>query len=147
MATEVKLNSEDTSDVERFNAELARKRATFGRITNRVGREVIVNLATFENMRNNGTLPKKKDGVNFVDFDPLSEEELAEITEKNQNGSNGKVVKESKPEDPIANLKNKAQILEYLGIDAESDEAKKDDGKPKTNAQLLEMARAKADSE
>lgn len=88
MAEDVKLNSTDTSDVEKYQRELIKKRNTFGKTINRTGREIILNLEIFERMRDNGTLPKKKDGVNFVDFTPLSEKELAEITEKNQTGKN-----------------------------------------------------------
>ena len=76
------------AQVDKYNEALKKKKKLLGKTFNRVWREVTVSLYTFENMRDTGTLPKKKDWYNFVDFTPLSQEEIDEITRKNQNGLN-----------------------------------------------------------
>lgn len=123
--SELDIEKVGKPEIDKYNQQLEREKNTFGWTYNRQGRIVHLSLNNFRNMQKNGTLPKKKDWINFVDFTPFTQEELDEITEKNQNGLNsptGETSKKAEAKKAPAEAKPKADAKAKAKADTDADE-------------------------
>jgi len=148
--SDVQLASQNTwvKEIDKITAEILEKEQTVWYSVVRNGRRILMSLSTYQRLRKNWGLALKKDWVNFYDFDKLSDEELQELTERNQTG-NAPAETEKASKATLAEAKRVPELeaeLEKAKAELEALRAKKTNAWPikATTSPELEALKEKA---